>query len=172
MRLLPLAALFVAITTAAWAADAWFPFKDPDSAFSVEVPGTPTVGSDTTNAADGTVIPLITYSVDLGTAALLVMRADFTKIEVDPGAAIDGIVGKLRAGAVTIQVDQISVVDGQVGHEVSYTDKDGDHIDDRVYFYQHYVYQVMSVTPKDATDGQTAQSQRFLASFHFTPSKT
>ena len=172
MRLLPLAAIFVAISTAASAADAWFPFKDPDAAFTVEVPGTPTVGSDTTKAGDGPVIPLAIYTVDLGSAALMIMKADFTKIEVDPGKAIDGIVGTLKAEAATIQLDQISVVDGQVGHEISYIDKDGNHIDDRAYFFQHYMYQVMTVIPKDATDEQAVQSQHFLASFHFTPSKT
>jgi hypothetical protein len=172
MRLLPLAALFIAVSTAASAATTWFPFKDPNGAFTVEVPGTPTVSTDNTNKGpDGTVVPTTTYEAS-GPPDVAIAITDFSKMQYDAGKGIDGGVAAIKEDAVSIQLDQISVLDGQVGHEVAYVDKDGNHVDDRLYFFQDRLYQVLAVTPNDATADDVAQGQHFLASFHFTPSKT
>jgi hypothetical protein len=172
MRLLPLAAMFIAVSTAASAAETWFPFKDPNGAFTVEVPGTPTVSTDSTNkTADGSVIPTTTYEVG-GSPDVAIVISDFSKLQVDTGKAIDGGISAVKEDAVSIQLDQISVLDGQVGHEIAYIDKDGSHIDDRVYFFHGCLYQALALTTKDATTDQVAQGQRFLESFHFTPPKS
>jgi hypothetical protein len=172
MRILLIAAMFVVVSNTASAANVWFPFKDPDGVFSVEVPGTPTVTADSTKLDDGTAIPLVTYEVDIGSSAMAVVIGDCRKLQLDAGKAIDGSVAVLKQQAVTIVADQLSVIDGQVGHEVIYLDKDGTRVDDRIYMVQGREYQAMTMTPKDATSEQTAQAQQFLASFHFTPSKS
>ncbi|MGD0866448.1 MAG: hypothetical protein ABSA49_12920 [Rhizomicrobium sp.] len=168
MRVLLVALVFAFASDGAIAADVWFPFKDPDSAFSVDVPGTPTVSTDdTTKAPDGTVIPIITYEVS-GAPDIAIVVSDFTKGQYDAGKVIDGCVSAIKAEGVTQVLDRLSVLDGQVGHEVAVVDKDGNNIDDRVYFVGGHLYQVMAMVAKDATADQTAQGQRFLASFHFT----
>jgi hypothetical protein len=172
MRILPIALALAVFSTVASAADTWFPFKDTDSAFSVDVPGTPTVSTDSTKLDDGTVIPIISYEVDLEGSQLAIVVGDCRKVQLDTGKAIDGSIAELKQQATTIEFDRLSVLDGQVGHEVGYVDKDGNHVDDRIYFFQGREYQAIAMTMKGATSEQAARAQQFLVSFHFTPSKT
>jgi len=151
------------------AADSWFLFSDPNGAFTVQVPGTPTVSHDDSNKTpDGKVVPTIEYIVDNGTIAVIVSDSDFSRTQADPGKVIDGGVDAIRSKAKTIIADQISTLDGQVGHEIVFNDSDANRLDDRIYFAGGHMYQAMFVTTKDATTDQLADGNRFLASFHFT----
>ena len=164
-----ISAVAVFATQRAIAADTWFTFTDPDLAFTVGLPGTPTVTHDNTNkTADGKVIPSVMYEVDHGAIAFIVSASDFSGTQSDPGKAIDGGVAAVRSDASTIIADQISILDGQVGHELIFTDKDGSRFDDRVYFTKEHLYQVLVVIAKDPTADQVADASRFLASFHFS----
>jgi hypothetical protein len=168
MRIL-LAAVFIALfVTPAFAGDSWVAFRDPDTAFTVDLPGTPTVKSDSTKAGDGSDIPILSYVIDRGTAAMLVMIGDFTKQDVDPGKAIDAGVAALQADGRTLQSNVLDQLDGEVGRSVMLTDTEGDNYSDRVFFVRKKLYQVMTVIPANASDEQKADAARFSASFHFT----
>jgi hypothetical protein len=168
MRVLLLAGILSALSGHAFAADSWLLFKDPDSAFTVELPGTPTVSTSSTKAGDGSPIPILTYEVS-GSPDVAIVIGDFTKLQYDIGKVIDGCISGIKEDAVTVELDQLSVLDGQVGHEIVVVDKDGSRLDDRVYFVQGRLYQVLAGTTKGTTADQLAQGQQFLASFHFTP---
>jgi hypothetical protein len=159
----------IAVCGYAYAAVSWFPFTDPDSGFTVQFSGTPTVTHDDTNkAADGTAIPTAAYEVDHAKVQMVVSASDFGKLTIDPGGAIDGAVAALKEDAKQIVTDQVNMLDGQVGHELVYIDKDGNRTDDRIYVVNHHLYQACTVTAKDAGPDDMAEGDKFLASFHLT----
>ena len=168
MRIL-LAAIFIALfVTPAFAGDPWVAFRDPASVFTVDLPGTPTVATDSSKAGDGSDIPILSYVIDRDASAMMVMIGDFTKQDVDPGKAIDAGVAALQADGRTLQSNVLDQLDGEVGRSVVLTDKDGDSYSDRIFFVKKKLYQVMTVTPANASDEQKADAARFSASFHFT----
>jgi hypothetical protein len=156
------------LLTAASAEDVWSTFRDPAGAYSVEMPGTPTVSTQSTKAGDGKDIPIVIYTVDRGSAADIVMVADFTGYEVDPGKAIDNGVATISASGKTIQTNTIDQLDGQVGRNIGFVDPDGDHYTDRIFFVNSKLYQVMTVIAANNDPAQKESAGRFSASFHFT----
>jgi len=168
MRIL-LAATFIAlIATPAFAGDAWVTFRDPASGFTVDLPGTPTVATDSTKASDGSDVPILSYVIDRNTSAMIVMIGDFTKQDVDPGKAIDAGVVALQTDGRTLQSNVLDQLDGEVGRSVVLTDKDGDSYSDRIFFVKKKLYQVLTVVPAHASDEQKAEVAHFSMSFHFT----
>jgi hypothetical protein len=167
MRSLLLAGAFSILSSHALAANNWFSFKDPDSAFTVDLPGTPTVSHDSTTAGDGTKLPTLSYEVDQDPVSLTIWVGDFRSVKADAGRAIDGGVAALRDGAAKIVVDQIISLDGQIGHEIATVDKDGNTDDDSLFFVDSHCYQVLTVVGKNATADQLQVAKRFRDSFHF-----
>jgi hypothetical protein len=168
MRTLILALSLALFAGAVSAADAWRPFDDPNSKFATQVPATPTTSQQSTTAADGSLIVTTTYEIDLGNIYLAISDSDFTKTSIDPGRAIDGAVNGVKVAAVQTELDQASALDGQPGHELIFSDKNGNRTDYRNYFAGGRLYQVLMVTDKDTTADQMAMGQRFLSSFQFT----
>jgi hypothetical protein len=159
---------FLVLTTAASAAG-WLAFSDPAGQFTVDLPGTPTVGHDSVTNSDNTQVDMLEYTIDRGDNALVVIISDLTRYpNADASKVIDGAVGGAKGSAVTTLSDTIASVDGQVGREVLLIDKDGNHIDDRIFFVGGKLYQVMYVLPSAPTPAETADARRYAASFHFT----
>jgi hypothetical protein len=169
MRLVILAALPLLLVGTAASADSWFAFRDPDGGFTVDLPGTPTVNHDSVQGNDGQPIGMLEYTIDHGASAMVVIVSDMTRFpNADSGAVIDGAVGGAKGSAQTTVSDTISTVDGQVGRDVVLIDKDSNHIEDRIFFVNHKLYQVMTVLPSTPDPDATSQAQRFQASFHFS----
>ncbi len=167
MRVLFGAVLVALFLTPAFADDAWSTFRDPAGVFTVDMPGTPTVSPDTTKASDGKDVPILSYVIDRGTSAMIVMVGDFTRFTVDPGKAIDGGVAAI-ATSKTIQSNTIDQLDGQVGRIIWFTDTDGNQYSDRVFFVNGKLYQVLTVVPLNGEAAAKTAAARFSASFHFT----
>jgi hypothetical protein len=152
----------------AQAADAWLTFHDPAAVFVFDAPRAPEAGQDSTQGPDGKAVPILTYTVDLGSAAYLVEVSDLSAYDADPNKFLDAAAtGAEGIGVKTISATVVQL-DGQPGREVVIDDKDGNRITDRIYFMKGHIYQAMSVVPPDATSAQVGDGQRFLDSFHFT----
>lgn len=168
MRILFVAALIALIAGPVAAADTWSTFRDPASAFTVDMPGTPTVSPDSTKTADGGNVPILSYVIDRGTSAMIVMVADFTALTVDPGKAIDGGVSAIASSGKTIQSNELDQLDGQVGRSITFVDAQNNQYADRVFFFNGRLYQVLTVLPPNGETAAKDAVKRFSASFHFT----
>ena len=169
MRVLLAALPLLVLATLPASASSWMAFRDPAGAFSVDMPATPTVGHDSVpNKVDGTTVDMLEYSVDRGTSAMVIIISDMTRYpNADSGKVIDGAVGGAKGTAAQVLSDTISTVDGQVGREVLMIDKDNNHIDDRIFFVNHKLYQVMYVLPTSPSAAETSDALRYSSSFHF-----
>jgi hypothetical protein len=169
MRKLFAALPLLLLATAAFADTSWFAFPDPDGAFSVDMPSTPTVGHDTAKGDNGIPVPMLEYTVDRGSNAEMVIVSDLSTLSLpDGGTVIDNAIGGIKKEAVTVQSDTIANLDGQVGREIHVTDKDGNLITDRVFFVNHKLYQVLHVLMTGADAAAGTDAQHFDDSFHFT----
>ena len=165
MRILFVAALIALIAGPVAAADAWSTFRDPGAAFTVDMPGTPTVSPDSTKTADGRDVPILSYIIDRGTSAMV---ADFTALTVDPGKAIDGGVSAIASSGKAIQSNVIDQLDGQVGRSITFVDAQNNQYTDRVFFFNGRLYQVLTVLPPNGEAAAKDAAMRFSASFHFS----
>lgn len=166
MRMLLGAAFIALLFTPALAGDSWSTFRDPGGVFAVDMPGTPTVSADKTKAGDGSDVPILSYVIDRGTSAMIVMVGDFTGFTVDPGKAIDNGVASILASK-TAQSNKIDQLDGQVGRNLLFADAENQYTD-RIFFVNNKLYQVLTVVPRSGDAAEKTVAARFSASFHFT----
>ncbi|MGD0192832.1 MAG: hypothetical protein ABSD74_19015 [Rhizomicrobium sp.] len=165
-RILLLATTLAALSLPTFADD-WFFFQDPDSVYSVRFPVKPSRSHDTQSLADGTGIVTTTYTDDLGSLSLMVAVTDRRDHPVDPESAVGNAVAALKNMASQVWADQASPLDRRIGREVILTTKDGNHLDERIYFTESRLYQVIAVTTVNASPDQILGSKQFLESFHF-----
>jgi hypothetical protein len=159
----------VLLSSAAMADSQWLAFRDPAGTFTADLPGTPTVAHDSVKGSDGQPIAMLEYTIDHGDSAMVVIVSDLTRFpNADSGKVIDGAVSGAKSTASQVLSDTITTLDGQAGRDVSMVDKDGNQIEDRIFFVGLRLYQVMSVVPKSPTPAQVADTQRFESTFHFT----
>jgi hypothetical protein len=158
----------ILLATQASATPHWITFHDPDGAFRVSMPETPKPGTDSVDNTDGNKVGMLEYTIDHGSNAMIVIVSDLTRYpNADRDQVIEGAVGGASKSG-TVQSDDPMILDGQHGREVKIVDKDGNNIDDRIFFVGGKLYQVMYVTPANATPAVTADMKRYTNSFHFT----
>jgi hypothetical protein len=168
MRRLLAALPLLVLVTAAQAAGGWFKFKDPDGGFSVSVPSQPEVKPDSVTNTDGHIVPMLDYSIDHGTSAMVVIVSDLTQYpDADSAKVIEGAVGGAKGSAQSVVSDTTIKLDGQSGREVQLLDKDGNHIDDKIFFVKLKLYQFMYVLPAKPDAKASADAKRFTRSVHF-----
>ena len=168
MRRLFAALPLLLLATAAFADANWLVFPDPDGAFSVDMPGTPTVRHESVKGQNGTPVLMLEYTVDRGSNAVMVIVSDLSGITLpDTGTVVDNAIGGIKKEAVSVQSDTIANLDGQVGREIHVVDKDGNQIGDRVFFVNHKLYQILHVLMKGADAPAATDAQHFDNSFHF-----
>lgn len=146
----------------------WFAFRDPNGAFTAEIPGTPTVERSTTKAQDGTDVVTVQYQVGNDTIVMMISDTDMAKFKSDAGKAIDGAVGAIKNMDSQLLSDTIATLDGQVGREVELVDKDGDKVTDRIFFVGGHLYQTLIVVGPKADNTSVVETRRFLTTFHFS----
>jgi hypothetical protein len=152
-------------SAAASAGTQWLAFRDPAGVFTADLPGTPTVSHDTVNGGDGRPVDMLEYTIDRGPGAMVVIVSDMTRFpNAVSGTVIDGAVGGVKGMGVQTLSETISQLDGQAG----IVDKDGNRIDDRIFFVGLRLYQVMTVVPTAPTPDETDDAQHFMNAFHFT----
>jgi hypothetical protein len=154
--------------TAAQAAGDWLAFRDPNSAFTSEFPGTPSVDHSKTKTPDGSDATTTQYEVDGDARSMIVADTDLSRFQSDAGKVVDGAVGGLKGVAKAVLSDTISNLDGQVGREIVLTDKDDNHITDRIFFVGGHLYQLLTVSAATAGASDLADIERFQRSFHFS----
>jgi hypothetical protein len=160
---------FLLWSAAASADTQWLAFRDPAGVFSTDMPGTPTVAHDSVKGGDGQPVDMLEYTIDRGASAMVVIVSDMTRFtNAVSGTVIDGAVGGVKGMGVQTLSDTISQLDGQAGREIVIVDKDGNRIDDRIFFVGLRLYQVMTVVPTVPTAEQTDDAQHFMNAFHFT----
>ncbi|HXL99769.1 MAG TPA: hypothetical protein VN932_07540 [Rhizomicrobium sp.] len=158
----------VLLGIAAHAADAWTTFNDPDRAFSVQVPSAPTVAHDSITNTDGQKVPMLEYTIDRGTSAMIVIISDLTAYpDADHDKVMQGAINGAKSSATQTLSDQATELDSQQGRAVEIVDKDGNHITDWIFFVRGRLYQVMHVLPSTPAPAETAMVKRFQDSFHF-----
>ena len=158
----------VAVSGMARADESWLTFSDPGGGFHVDLPGTPSVDHATSKAGDGSDVITTTYDVGRTGYELTLADTDMARFQVESGAALDGGVSGVKGTLVTIVSDTICNLDGQVGREVIGLDKDGDTMDDRLFFVGGHLYQAMTVLPKDPDAASLAAIKQFRDSYHLT----
>ncbi len=158
----------VAIATAAFASDGWFTFTPPWGGFSMSVPATPKIATETVKVADGGNIGTAEYTVDRRTLVLLAMVSDFNRYpKAIPSKVIDGAARGAKASAVAVLSDAPANRDGLAGREIRTVDKDGNLTDDNIFFVGHRLYQFMTVLAPNPSAATIADAKRFAGGFHF-----
>lgn len=152
------------LSMAASAATRWTVFRDPAGAFTIAVPAKPTVKHSAVAGSDGKPTHVVQYLISRGSEAFVVIVGDFTRFPTTDRVLAAAVAG-VRGNAVRDLSDKTISVDGRPGHDIAFVDKDGQRIEDRIFFVGKKLYQVMAVAPQAAP---TAEARRFESSFHFT----
>lgn len=156
------------LATSALAAGHWTTFHDPDGAFTVSMPAAPKTSTDSVDNTDGTKVGMLEYTIDRGDNAMIVIVSDLTRYpNADRNKVIDGAVGGASKSG-TVASNKPARLDGQTGRDLKIVDANGNHIDDRIFFVDGKLYQVMYVTPTKAKRALTAEMSRYTNSFRFT----
>jgi len=163
MRILAAAALGLLLVTPVLADD-WSTFRDPNGAFSVAFPGSPSVANTQTMTTDGKGVPLSGYSMSSGATVLAVIDSNLSGYKVDPATAVANASGAVKSNAARTESDAPVSLDGQAGRALTVIGKDGNRVMDRVFFVRGHLYQVTATAPANAAQDD---SQRFINSFHF-----
>src|SRR5258707_8044903 len=127
-RLTAIVLCLAATAGLARADDAWLTFTDPGGGFRAELQGSPSVDHSTSKAADGSDVITTTFDVGHVGYELTLADTDMSRLQVEPGRALDGGVSGIKGMLVTVQSDTIFNLDAQVGREVIGLDKDGNTI--------------------------------------------
>ena len=168
MRRILAALPLIVLATMAHAAGKWITFPDPDGAFNVSVPSQPTVSADSVDNTDGNKVAMTEYTIDHDTSALMVIVSDLTRYpNADPVTVLNGAANGAKGSAAQVLSDAPSTRDGLSGREVRMVDKDGNFIQDEIYFFDHKLYQIMYVLPAKPTAEQSADAKHFSRGFHF-----
>jgi hypothetical protein len=168
MRHFPIAFALILFATGAFADANWFAFRDPDGVFTVDVPSTPAVSRSSVTADNGQSVPMLQYAIDRGADGMFVIVSDLSAFPLgDSGTVIDNAVNGIKRLGVSVPSDTGVTLDGQAGREVQVVDKDGNRIEDRIFYVGRKLYQVMHVLGPTAAAASEADARRFDDSFHF-----
>jgi len=169
MRRFLIALPLILFAAGAFADTGWLAFRDPDGAFTVDLPATPTVTRDSVKGDNGQPVPMLEYSVDRGSNGMFVIVSDLSTFSLgDGGTVINNAANGIKKLGVSVLSDTTANLDGQVGRELQVVDKDGNHISDRIFFVDKRLYQIMYVLGPTADTAGGADVRRFDGSFHFT----
>jgi hypothetical protein len=91
--------------------------------------------------------------------------SDFSGVG-DTSQILENSAGNIKNGASGFSDAPISL-DGKAGHDIHFSNKDGLVIENRLFFVDKKLYQVMTVQAPGNDPGTAADAQRFLGSFHF-----
>lgn len=168
MRKFALLLLVLGLALPAQALETWVTFQDEAAVFSFEAPAAPKIENYKTKMEDGSgrELPTSTYTVDRGQVAMMMMVGDLLDIEKAPEKILDDTAdGVAESREVLSRVNDS--LDGHVGRHVKLVDKDGNRFNDRIFFIDGKLYQLLTVEFPSASAEQRAEVERFLKSLHF-----
>jgi len=166
---LVVAVLVLALGVLPAAADVrWQAFRPPGCVCSAEFPGAPIEQKTTIKNTLGEKIPVTQYAVPISaSAAVMLSIGDYSAAGV-PGIGqtmINTVVMNVRRGR-PLESDGTKTVDSHLGRRIEFTQRDGTHVTDLVFYFGRHVYQMMMINTGEAAE-QKEVFERFEHSLHF-----
>jgi len=160
-------ALVLIAGSAAAAGAKWVTFTDPAGIFTVSAPTAMAPSDASTKTPDGRPIPMTAYIATDDHVVFFAVDGDYAGLQVDPAHALDNGVKAATQRGRTLISDKVVTVDGHSGREIRARDTSGEIYIDRLFFFGNHLYQFVAGLEPGASESQTAEANRFVASLRF-----
>ncbi len=145
----------------------WTIYTDPDGIFTAEVPQPPVLSTAEQDNLNGVKVEVKKYLVDRGSSALIIIVSRYEGLDIDDETALDRSVKGTQTEGRTLDSDDPVVVSGHTGRSLVLRDTSGNLLTDRLFFFDHTLYQAITSVVPGTPDDVKSEANRFAQAFQF-----